>query len=80
MNMEISDWIVGVMMAVFGLLGLFLAAGAADNEMLIFGLALFAFAVCFVIGLVRRFYDTRDKAIARGGGRPGHKLARQALG
>jgi len=72
MNMEISDLIVGAMMAVFGLLGLFLAAGAADNEMLIFGLALFAFAVCFVIGLVRRFYDNRDRAIALArGGKPG---------
>ena len=68
MNMEIGDWIVGVMMAVFGLLGLFLAAGAQDNEMLVFGSALFVFGVLFVIGIVRRCADQRDKAIAQARG------------
>ena len=42
----VSDLIVGLMMAVFGLIGLFLVAGAADVEMYIFGLALCVFAVC----------------------------------
>jgi hypothetical protein len=50
------------MMAVFGLVGLFLAAGAADSEMYVFGLSLTALAVCFDAGLIRRHYDRRDAA------------------
>jgi hypothetical protein len=66
MQMESSagDLIVGVMMAVFGLIGLFLAAGAADVEMYIFGLGLSGFAVCFDFGLIKRHYDRRDAAQA----------------
>lgn len=33
-----SDLIVGLMMALFGLIGLFLIAGAADDEMYVFGI------------------------------------------
>jgi hypothetical protein len=64
MESNVSDVIVGLMMAVFGLLGLFLVAGAADAEMTVFGLALSGFAVCFDLGLVRRHYDRRDAARA----------------
>ncbi len=38
METNVSDLIVGLMMAVFGLIGLFLVAGAADVEMYVFGL------------------------------------------
>ena len=38
MESNVSDLVVGLMMAVFGLIGLFLVAGAADVEMYIFGL------------------------------------------
>ena len=56
------------MMVVFGLIGLFLIAGAADNEMFIFGLALTGFAICFNFGLIRRHYDRHEavRAVARG--------------
>jgi uncharacterized membrane protein YccC len=64
MESSVSDLVVGLMMAVFGLIGLFLVAGAADNEMYIFGLALSGFAVCFIFGLVKRHYDRRDAASA----------------
>ena len=40
MESNVSDLVVGLMMAVFGLIGLFLVAGAADIEMYVFGLAL----------------------------------------
>jgi hypothetical protein len=60
MESYVSDLIVGLMMAVFGLIGLFLVAGAADAEMYVFGLALSAFAICFDLGLIRRHYDRRD--------------------
>jgi hypothetical protein len=67
MESNVSDIVVGLMVAVFGLIGLFLVAGAADAEMYVFGLALSAFAVCFDLGLIRRHFDRRDsiRALAR---------------
>ncbi|HQT77580.1 MAG TPA: hypothetical protein PLD10_11065 [Rhodopila sp.] len=61
MENNLSNLIVGLMMAVFGLIGLFLVAGAADDEMYIFGLALTAFAVLFDFGLIKHHYDERDR-------------------
>jgi hypothetical protein len=60
MESEVSDLVVGLMMAAFGLVGLFLVAGAADNEMYVFGFALCVFAVCFNAGLIRHYFDRRD--------------------
>jgi hypothetical protein len=60
MESNVSDLIVGLMMAMFGIIGLFLVSGAADNEMYIFGIALTGFAVCFDFGLLRRHFDRRD--------------------
>ena len=57
MDIDPSDLIVGLMMTAFGIIGLILASGAMDNEMYVFGLALFAFAVVFDIGLIRRHFD-----------------------
>jgi len=64
MESNVSDLIVGLMMAVFGLIGLFLVAGAADAEMYVFGLALSGFAIVFIFGLIKRHYDHRDLALA----------------
>ena len=47
MDIDPSDLIVGLLMTAFGIIGLILASGAMDNEMYVFGLALFAFAVVF---------------------------------
>jgi uncharacterized membrane protein len=57
MDIESSDLIVGLLMTVFGLAGLILASGAMDDEMYVFGLSLFGFAVVFVLGLIRRYFD-----------------------
>ena len=62
MNVEASDIIVGLLMAVFGIVGLVLAAGAMDDEMYVFGFSLFAFAVAFIFGLIRRYYDRAEGA------------------
>jgi len=59
---EPSDVIIGVLMAVFGIVGLVLAAGAMDDEMYVFGFSLFAFAVAFIFGLIRRHYDRAEAA------------------
>ncbi len=64
MEVSVSDLIVGLMMAVFGLIGLFLVAGAADAEMSVFGLSLTGLAVCFDFGLIRRHFDRRDAVLA----------------
>ena len=60
MDIELSDLIVGLMMTVFGVIGLVLASGATDDEMYLFGLSLAGFAVIFDIGLIRRHYDRRE--------------------
>ncbi len=64
MDTATSDFVIGIMMAVFGLIGLILAAGAVDDGIYVFGLALFGFACVFNLGLVRAFYDRRDAAHA----------------
>jgi hypothetical protein len=65
MEAETGDWIVGVMMGVFGLIGLFLFGHAADGEMAVFGAALVAFSLAFVFGLIKQNYDRHDAAHAK---------------
>ncbi len=60
MGIEPSDLIVGLLMAIFGLIGLILASGAMDDEMFVFGLSLFGFACVFDFGLLRRHFDKRE--------------------
>lgn len=62
MNIEASDLIIGLMMAVFAVIGLVLGAGAVDNEMYVFGLSLFAFACVFLFGLIRTHYNRMEAA------------------
>ena len=75
-----ADIFVGAMMAVFGVIGLILAGGARDSEMLIFGASLAGFAVLFDAGLVKRLRAARvdvgktvgttlGKAVGKTGGR-----------
>jgi hypothetical protein len=64
MDEDAGAVVVGAMMAVFGLIGLFLAAGAVDDEMYVFGLSLCGFAVCFEFGLIRRHFDRQDQVRA----------------
>lgn len=62
MDIEVGDLVVGIMMAVFGLIGLVLASGALDDEMYLFGLSLAGFAALFELGLIRRHFDRADRA------------------
>lgn len=62
MSGSVSDFAVGILVAVLGLVGLFLAAGAVDDEIFIFGLGLAAFAVVFDLGIVKAHFDRRDAA------------------
>lgn len=47
-------WIIGGVVGLLGLLGLFLASGAGDGAIYLFGLLLFGFAVLFAFSLIRR--------------------------
>ena len=64
MESDVGDMIIGLVMLAFGLIGLFLASGATDIEMSVFGFSLAAFAVCFGFGLIRRHFDRRDAILA----------------
>jgi hypothetical protein len=64
--MKVSDVLVGVLVAVLGLIGLVLASGALDDEMYVFGLSLAGFAVLFDFGLVKGHFDSGEKARSKG--------------
>ena len=59
---RVSSWLVGIMVAAIGLLGLVLASRAEDGALALFGGALFIFAVLFEFGLIRRVYDAIERA------------------
>lgn len=65
---EVGDVFAFILMGVLGLVGLILASGAQDNEMYLFGMSLFAFALLFLFGYLKRHFDRRDalRASARG--------------
>jgi hypothetical protein len=60
MDIEASDLVIALLMTVLGLIGLFLASGAQDDEIYVFGLSLAVWAVVFVFGLMRRHFDRID--------------------
>ena len=55
------DWILGIVMAVFAVLGLVFASGAYDTGMYTFGLLLFAFGVFFDFWLVKKSFDAKEQ-------------------
>ncbi len=55
-----SQWIVGIVSGLFGLLGLFLASHAVDDGMSVFGFALFAFGVLMVFWLTKKAFDAAE--------------------
>jgi len=52
-----SHWIMGVLAVLFGLVGLFMAAGAHDFGIYYFGLTLAAFGVLFGWWMIKTAYD-----------------------
>ena len=55
-----SHWIMGSMSSLFALIGLFLAAGAHDAGIFIFGLGLFAGGVLFAWWMIKTAYDEAE--------------------
>ena len=69
MDQEASTWAMGMMMAVFCLVGIILAAGARDDGMYVFGWSLAAFAVAFIADLMRQgFADSKSPVKVRDNG------------
>lgn len=51
------NWVVGGIVAAVGIIGLFLAANAADGGFYLFGLALAGFSVVYIRALIKQGYD-----------------------
>ena len=63
-----GKWIVGGVVSLLGVIGLFLAANAKDNGIYLFGFAIAAFAIFYVFAAIKQSYDrkpTDDRSAAR---------------
>ncbi|GGA00566.1 hypothetical protein [Elstera cyanobacteriorum] len=61
MKTGLIDSIIGLFVAVLGIGGLFMASGAHDSEVHLFGLSLFVFAVLFNFQLIKGHFDRADQ-------------------
>ena len=59
-----SHWIMGILSALFGLIGLFMAGAALDFGILFFGLALALFSVLFCWWMIKTAYDEAEHTAA----------------
>ena len=70
--MNLGDIIVGVFVALLGLIGLVMAAGALDQEIYVFGLSLVVFAGAFdwalALKIMRQMEAARLEIVAAGEG------------
>lgn len=57
-----SHWIMGILSGLFALVGLFMAGGARDTGIYIFGLALFVSGVLFVWWMIKTAFDEAERA------------------
>ncbi len=63
-----GKWIVGGILSLLGVIGLFLAANAKDDGIYLFGFAIAAFAVFYVFAAIKQSYDgkiARDTSAPR---------------
>jgi hypothetical protein len=58
------SWIINGLVALAGILGLFLAANAVDPGFYAFGLLLFVFGVLFVFGSIKKAFDESEATAA----------------
>jgi hypothetical protein len=56
-----SQWIMGILAALFGLVGLFMAGSARDFGILGFGLALALFGALFCWWMIKIAYDEAEQ-------------------
>lgn len=65
---DTGKWIVGGILSLLGVIGLFLAANAKDDGIYVFGFAIAAFAVFYVFAAIKQSYDRKpadDRSAAR---------------
>jgi hypothetical protein len=55
-------WIACGFVGVLGIIGLFLAANAADRGIYVFGLGLAAFAIIYIFAQMKQGFDASDRA------------------
>jgi hypothetical protein len=55
-------WIVGGLVGVIGIFGLFLAANAEDRGIYVFGLGLAAFAIIYVFAQMKQGFDASTRS------------------
>ena len=55
-----SHWILGIFAVFSALLGLFMAAGALDTGVFLFGLGLFGAGVLFAWWMIKTAYDEQE--------------------
>jgi hypothetical protein len=55
-----GKWIVGGIVSLLGVIGLFLAANAKDNGIYLFGFAIVAFAILYVFAAIKQSYDRKS--------------------
>jgi len=56
----LDSWIMSGVAGILGLVGLFLAAGADDGGIYLFGLLLFAFAILFIFSRIKGAFDAAE--------------------
>ncbi len=59
-----TAWILGILCALFALLGAVLAANALDTGMYVFGLGLVVFGLWFDFWLMKTHFDEADRHAA----------------
>jgi hypothetical protein len=59
-----SHWILGIMSGLFALIGLFLASGARDAGITIFGLGLFVSGILFAWWMIKTAYDEAESDVS----------------
>ena len=57
---DIFAWLVGGIIAIVGVIGLFLSSRAVDIIFAGFGMALFAFAILFIFLQIKRSFDRQE--------------------
>jgi hypothetical protein len=56
----LDSWIMSGVAGILGVVGLFLAAGANDGGIYLFGLLLFAFAILFIFARIKGAFDAAE--------------------
>ena len=57
-----TKWVIGALIALVGLVALFLASRAHDDTIYLFGIVMFVFSVLYVFGLIGKYVGRSSEA------------------